>query len=167
MTKISFRFDNRLSRGVSIDLCLLVEKLYPFCFVMAKSIICVVDFSESSQQVLQCAADLSATFHSHLSVLYPYRLLQTTRGEDLMELKKRKEKEAIQQFESLEKRLLAGRDLDVDFSSEIGFVTDRIENRTRQNPAQFVVIGRSLVNANKESFDEMMKHLPSPLVIVP
>ncbi len=142
------------------------ERVGEFRF-MAKSIICVVDFSESSQNTLQTAADLSAQYHSHLTVLYPYRLLQTNRGEDLVDLKKRKEAEAATKFAALEKSVLKGKDVSFDFSSEIGFITDRIESRTRKIPVQFLVIGKSLLMANRESFEELISHLASPLIIVP
>ncbi len=166
MTKIRFGFDqcNRPTGKCSPKF--VERKLLQIRF-MAKSIICVVDFSESSQNALQTAADLSAQNHTHLTVLYPYRLLQTSRGEDLMDLKKRKEAEAASKFAVLEKSVLKGKDVSFEFSSEIGFITDRIESRTRKLPIQFLVIGKSLLMANKESFEELLTHLASPLIIVP
>ena len=57
-----------------------------YLIYIAKSILCAIDFSESSLNALKYAADLSARYNSHLTVLYPYRLLPAGK-EDVMERK--------------------------------------------------------------------------------
>jgi hypothetical protein len=133
---------------------------------MGKSILCVIDFSESSLHALKWAADLSARFHSHLTVLYPYRLLQTPKGE-VIQAKKQNEELALKKFEALEEDYLNGKVTSFDFAPEVGFITDRIEEHLRKNSIMFMVIGKNMNSTNQENLDDLLSTVKVPVVFVP
>ena len=122
---------------------------------MSKSILCAIDFSESSLHALKCAADLSARYNSHLTVLYPYRLLSTNK-DDVVEIKKKNEDLAIRKFESLENDYLNGKVTSFDFTAEVGFLTVRVEDHLRKNPVQFLVLGRNMNSSSQENHDKLL-----------
>lgn len=84
-----------------------------------------------------------------------------------MVMKRKKEEDAITNFTSLEKRMLEGKAVSYDFKTEVGFITDRIEDYSRKNSIHFLVLGNHLVETNKETFDELVKNIEIPLVIIP
>lgn len=142
--------------------------LFKICvvIVMPKSILCAIDFSESSLNALKWAADLSGKFNSHLTVLYPYRLLQTNK-EDVLELKKKNVELATRKFESLENDFLNGKVTSFEFSPEVGFLTDRIEDHLRKNHILMMVIGKNMNSSSQENLDELINHVGVPVVVIP
>jgi nucleotide-binding universal stress UspA family protein len=133
---------------------------------MPKSILCAIDFSESSLNALKWAAELSARFNSHLTVLYPYRLLQATK-EDVVELKKKNVELATRKFEALENDYLNGKVMSFEFSPEVGFLTDRIEDHLRKNSILLMVIGKNMNSTNQENLDDLINHVKVPVVVIP
>jgi nucleotide-binding universal stress UspA family protein len=133
---------------------------------MPKSILCAIDFSESSLNALKWAADLSSKFNSHLTVLYPYRLLQTSK-EDVLELKKKNIELATRKFASLENDYLNGKVMSFEFSPEVGFLTDRIEDHLRKNHILMMVIGKNMNSSSQENLDELINHVGVPVVVIP
>jgi nucleotide-binding universal stress UspA family protein len=133
---------------------------------MAKSILCALDFSESSLNALKWAAELSSRFNCHLTVLYAYRLLQTTR-EDVVQLKKKNEEIATRKFEALENDYLNGKVISFDFTAEVGFLTDRIEDHLRKNSILMMVIGKNMNSTNQENLEDLMKRVKIPVVVIP
>lgn len=129
-------------------------------------ILCLVDFSESSNRALQWAVQMAHVLQAHITVLHVFRLLQSKNGEALM-LKKAKEADAISHFIELERSLLRDKDISYDFKTEVGFITDRIDDHTRNNLIRFVVTDKSMTERNKESFDELIKKIQIPMVIIP
>jgi Universal stress protein family len=129
-------------------------------------ILCVVDFSEASHRALRWTVKIARCLDTHVTVLYTFRLTQSKNGEALS-LKRKKEEEAVIQFRAMENDLLIGKDLSYDFRTEVGFFTDRIEDYIAKNTIQLLVIGKTLPEGNKETFEELIKNLQIPLVIIP
>ena len=63
------------------------------------SILCAIDFSDSSLQALQWAIPEAQKHNYHISVLYPYRLDQIRKKEDVLQSKKAMDVEAVEKFE--------------------------------------------------------------------
>jgi len=134
---------------------------------MSLSILCVIDFSESSKKVLQWAAENARTNQSHLTVLYSYRLTPVRNGESIVALKRKIEDEANQNFKILETDLLLDKHITYDFKTEVGFIADRVQEHSKNHPINFLVIDKCIRTSNKESFDELMENMQVPLVIIP
>jgi len=134
---------------------------------MTLSILCVIDFSDSSRNALQWAADNARTYQLHLTVLYSYRLNHVRHGESIVALRKKIEDEANQNFKILENDLLLNRHISYDFKTEVGFIADRVEEHSKNHPINFLVIDKNIRTSNKESFDDLMEHMQVPLVIIP
>jgi nucleotide-binding universal stress UspA family protein len=128
-------------------------------------ILCTTDFSVSSQDALRWSIDLAKRLGAHITVLYTYRLFK--RDGEIINSKRIIEEEALLNFGKLERELLAGAGVDYDFKSEVGFVTDRVEEHAKKRDVSFLVMGRGMQSLNKEGFDELVSHLRVPLVIVP
>jgi nucleotide-binding universal stress UspA family protein len=133
---------------------------------MPKTILCTIDFSDSSKHALQWAIVISRELKTHLTVLYTYRL-RVIQKEEVVQMRKKLENDAIKIFSAWEKELLKGRGISYDFKTEVGFISDRIEEHTKHNPVSFLVMGKNNSASNKESFDDLVKHIDIPLVIVP
>ena len=133
---------------------------------MAKSILCAIDFSESSLNALKWAVDLSARFSCHLTVLYPYRLIPAAK-EDVVQVKKKNEEIATRKFEALENDYLNGKVVSFNFTAEVGFLADRIEDHLRKNSILMIVIGKNMNSTNQENLDEMISHVKVPVVVIP
>jgi K+-sensing histidine kinase KdpD len=133
---------------------------------MDNTILCTIDFSEASKDVLRYAVNLSKQFKSHITVLYTYRLFNSQNGA-LIEMRKKMEESAKQNFTMLEKEILAGSGVSYDFKVEIGFVSNRVEEYAKKNGVSFLVMGKKMNGSSKESFDELAENLHVPLVIVP
>jgi K+-sensing histidine kinase KdpD len=133
---------------------------------MDNTILCTIDFSEASKDVLRYAVNLSKQFKSHITVLYTYRLFNSQNGA-LIEMRKKMEESAKQNFTMLEKEILAGSGVSYDFKVEVGFVSNRVEEYAKKNGVSFLVMGKKMNGSSKESFDELAENLNVPLVIVP
>lgn len=134
--------------------------------MMTNSILCTIDLSESSKPAVRWAVTMAQQMKTHLTILYTYRLLQYRNGEAL-QLKRKMEDEARQIFLLLETELLAGKGISYDFKTEIGFVTDRIEDHAKKNTLSFLVMNKHANDAGKETIDELMEHIHVPVLLVP
>jgi nucleotide-binding universal stress UspA family protein len=133
---------------------------------MANSILCTIDLSESSKPAVHWAVTMAQQLKTHLTILYTYRLLQYRNGEAL-ELKRKMEDDAGQKFLLLEKELLIGKGISYDFKTEIGFVTDRIEDHARKNTLSFLVMNKNSNQEGKETIEDLMEHIHVPVLLVP
>lgn len=133
---------------------------------MANTILCTIDFSQSSRQAVHWAATMAQQLKVHLTILYTYRLIHVPAGE-VLQLKRKVEDEARRQFETLEKELLAGKGISYDFKIEIGFVSDRIEDHAKKNELNFLVIDKNISTNSKDTFDELLEHIHVPTLVVP
>ena len=134
---------------------------------MSLSILCVIDFSESSKKALEWAAENARTYESHLTVLYSYRLIDIRNGENIIELRRKIEDEANRNFKILENDLLLNKHISYDFKTEVGFIAGRVEEHVKNHPINFLVIDKNLRMSNKESFDDLMENTQVPLLIIP
>lgn len=133
---------------------------------MTKGILCSIDFSESSKDALRWSVSLAKLLNTNLTILYTYRLLNSQNGE-VVQMKKKIEENAMQNFESLEKELLKGQAIKYLFKVEVGFVSSRVGDYARKNGISFLVMGSKMHPNNQESFDELANNIQVPLVIVP
>ncbi len=134
---------------------------------MSASVLCIIDFSESSRKALQWAIANAMSHKSHLTILYPYRLTRAQYGESAIALRKKIEDEARKSFGILEQDLLVNKKISYDFKTEVGFISDRVEEHTKNHPVVFMVINKSIRKGNRESFDELVDGTEIPLVIIP
>jgi hypothetical protein len=79
-------------------------------------ILCLVDFSESSNRALQWAVQMADILHAPITVLHVFRLLQSKSGEALL-MKKAKEADANSHFVELERSLLLNKKINYDFKT--------------------------------------------------
>lgn len=131
-----------------------------------KTILCTIDFSQSTRQSITWAVALATQLRAHLSILYTYRLNQARAGE-IITMKKVIEEEARQKFAELEKECLVNSGVSYDFSIEVGFVSDRIEDRAKKNPLDFLVMDKTMKVNSNESLEELMEHIHVPMLVVP
>jgi nucleotide-binding universal stress UspA family protein len=131
-----------------------------------KTILCTVDFSESTRHSLEWAVSLARHMRAHLSILYTYRLIQPRSGE-IINIKKVMEHEARQKFELLEKDFLQNSGIVYDFKVEVGFISDRIEDRAKNNALDFVVMDKTMRSNSNESLEELLEHIHVPMLLVP
>jgi len=143
-----------------------VKGLYLFIRCMPKAILCTIDFSHPSRQVVRWAVTLAREFKAHLTLLYTYRLIHV-KGEEALKLKKKMEDEALLNFGSLEKEMLNGTGISYDFKTEVGFIADRVEEHVRKNSIDFLVMNKNISQESKEAFDELVEHTQIPVIIVP
>jgi len=132
---------------------------------MKNEILCTTDFSEASKNALRWSIDLAKRLHSHITILYTYRLIK--QNEAAIPMKKKMEEEAQANFSELERELLVGNGITYDFKTEVGFVADRVEEHAKKKDVGFLVMGKSMTIGSKEGFEELMEHLQVPLIIVP
>ncbi len=134
---------------------------------MTTSILCVIDFSNPSNRALKWAIANASKLKMHLTVLYPYRLIQPRNGESLLRMKEKIENEAVESFRIIEKDLLINRGLSYDFKSEVGFVADRVEEHAKSHDINFLVMDKTIFTLDKELSDDLVEYLTVPLVIIP
>lgn len=143
-----------------------VKKTLKLPDTMAKTILCTIDFSDSSRQALEWAVTIARQMKAHLTVLYTFRLLHARNGE-VLNLKREMEQNAYSQFASLEKDILYGKGISYDFRTEIGFTSDRIEDHARKNSLNFLIMDKNISSSTKENFDQLMEHLQVPTLLIP
>jgi hypothetical protein len=125
----------------------------------------VTDFTDASKEAIKWSVRLCKKLKCHLTILYTYRIFK--QNNDTVSLKKQSEDEAFRKFCSLEKEVLAGEGISYDFKTEIGFINNRVEDHLKKSKISFLVANQEISNRNKESFDDLVKKLKVPLVIVP
>jgi hypothetical protein len=131
------------------------------------SILTVIDFSESSKEVLKWSACMAEKLNAHLTILHPYRLNQLDKKDDVVGVKKKLELDAAKNFEQLSHGILTNTKEPADFRAEVGFIQDRVQDYARRNGVLFFVIGLNLAVGNKEILEEIIKETEVPLVVVP
>jgi len=132
-----------------------------------KTILCAIDFSESSIHALRWAVEIAVLLEAHLTIVYPYRLIHTGNGGEVVRMKKAIEEEAIRNFAPLEKDILIGASLSYDFSPEVGFISDRVRDHARKQALSFLVIGRMAGEGSSEVMRDLVDGIGVPMVVVP
>lgn len=131
------------------------------------AILCLIDFSEASGQALKWAANEAQKLDTHLTVLYPYRLTHLNGKDDLIQLRRGIDTEAVVNFEKIAKETLNGTVVDYEFKPEVGFMNDRIYAHSHKKEFAMLVISKRMAVTNKESMMELIELIKFPLVIVP
>ncbi len=135
-----------------------------------KAILCALDFTETSDQVIKVALELAAQKHTNLVVLYAYRLLQP-KNQDIAEYRKDIETRAREDFDGIVKRLHINGDVPYEFRSEIGFLSDRIEVYLKKHAVDVIVMSQSLahnINEHKGlTFEHFLDSTKIPVLVVP
>ena len=135
-----------------------------------KPILCALDFSKSSIHVLKMAFDLATRFETSVTILFAYRLVQSSDGA-ITEFRKGVEAQALNDFEGLINKLSVKGSVKYEFRSEIGFLSDRIEVFAQQNKIDMVVISLEMANTINDHkgllLRDFIKSTKTPLLIVP
>lgn len=136
-----------------------------------KQILCVIDFSEETEKVLEEAANLADASKAHLIVLFPYRLIGQGHGDDMVALKTTLESEAQKKFQNLKNALPGLEKASCEFHPEIGFAAGRISAYLRKKYVDTVIIGEQQLNEgyNKNGADlpDMISASRVPFIVVP
>ena len=130
------------------------------------TVLCVIDFSTSAEKVLQSAAQLAIKNKARITILHPYRLNQVVKKEDLGKVKRDIDEEAALNFKKMSHILTQG-DIAYDFRSEVGFLTDRIQEHMRTSNIRMLVMDKGLADANREALNELTHQLEIPVILVP
>jgi hypothetical protein len=131
------------------------------------SVLSIIDFSPASMQALKWASQAAGSLQSHLTILYPYRLNQLGRLEDISVVKKNIDREAVQSFKDLAEPIVKDDGVTYDFRAEVGFVSDRVSFYSSRNQIRMIVMSKMTATANTEALNDLLEVIPVPLVIVP
>jgi nucleotide-binding universal stress UspA family protein len=135
-----------------------------------KTILCALDFSEASENIVKQALEMAAQKGNMLVVLYAYRLIQP-KGETIADYRNKIEKQARGNFEAIINGLNVNSTVPVDFRTEIGFVSDRIEAYATDNEVDLIVMGQHLAHSINEhrgdTFDTFLETVQRPVLVVP
>lgn len=132
-----------------------------------KTILCAIDFSESSIHALRWAAEMAVLLEAHLTIVYPYRLIRAENGGEVVRMKRALEEEALRKFEPLRQDILAGVTISYDFLPEVGFISDRVRDHAQKKTLRFLVMGKMAGDGNKEILSDVVNEMKVPVVIVP
>ena len=131
-----------------------------------KGILCTIDFSDGSTAALKWAIKFSGELGCNLTILFAYRLSKNV-SEEVVAWKKKMESDAKEKFTVLESKYLSGTHLTYEFRTEVGFVSDRIEEYSKKNSFSFLVMDRDMCTKSKDTLEDLMEHLNVPLIIIP
>ncbi len=132
---------------------------------MESSILCITDFSQSSDHAVRWAIEMAESKKCHITVLHSFRLLQTN-GKAL-QLKQKQEENALLDFKKMEIALFKGHLISYDFKTEVGFIIDRIEDHAKNNQMDLLVLSKHISEENKEILDDLIDRIKIPLAIIP
>jgi nucleotide-binding universal stress UspA family protein len=120
---------------------------------------------------VEVAARIAHANKTHLTILFPYRLISYAYKEDISKLKGRLEQEAREKFSALEKKVEILGDVFFEFQPEIGFAVDRIKSYVRQNKVDMIVISqsqaKSINEVNVTALENLIANSNTPFTIVP
>jgi nucleotide-binding universal stress UspA family protein len=135
------------------------------------SILCVIDFSESSLKALKWTVKLASENNARVTVLFCYRLITPTDDRETLNLKRDMEEEASKKFDALQKDLVKNQVFSCDFVTEIGFYPYRIEIFLKEKPVGLIVMGNSIIDNfhdyKRMTFEQFLKNVKVPVVVVP
>lgn len=136
-----------------------------------RTILCAIDFSESSLSALRWAFKLAELTQAQVTILFCYRLISF--GDELESsiMKRDIEAKAVEQFHDIEKKIMDFTPVPYEFITEIGFFSSRIEMYIRKSSVSMLVMGNSVIanfNEHKNlNFDQFLLKTKIPVVIVP
>jgi nucleotide-binding universal stress UspA family protein len=138
---------------------------------MSKTVLCPIDFSDSSLGALSYAVTAAHAKGAGLTVLFSYRLIQHEKGEEILVFRKKMEEEARRQFKMLESKFKDQLAAVPDFLVQIGFISDSIQSYVRKHAVELLVLDRGIYHLLNDhghaAPDEFLSSLNVPFVIVP
>ncbi|MBL6449357.1 universal stress protein [Fulvivirga sp. 29W222] len=141
---------------------------------MFKSIICPVDFSESSANALSFALDIAQSNQSELVVLYTYRLISGTddkAGANRISLKRQQEEIANKRIEELKKRFPEFEQVRHTFLAEVGFINDRLAMAIEKYNVDLIVLTENIKMRLKERWEDgdesVLARFNCPVLLIP
>ena len=136
-----------------------------------KTILCAIDFSESSLQALKWTFSLAQLIQAKVTILFCYRLIGAKDNEGTLDLKSNMENIALKKFSEIEKKLSPVPSVPYQFIMEVGFFSFRIEMFMRKSPMSLLVMGDSIVQNFNEyknlSFEQFLKNSMVPVLLIP
>lgn len=136
-----------------------------------RPILCVIDLSETCQQVLEVAARMAYAYKSHLTILFPYRLIDNGYKGEIAKLKSSLELDAKEKFNAFRDRVTMLEHVSFEFQPEIGFSADRISSFVKRNKVHSVVISQRQANqideVNHFALQALISNSKLPFTIVP
>lgn len=136
-----------------------------------RPILCVIDLTKASVQVIEVAARMAYAFKSPMTILFPYRLIEKDYMGEMSKLKMKLELEAGKKFEELKKEIPMLDQVSYEFLPEIGFSYDRISSYVKRTKVDLVVIGQRQANAinelNNIALQTLITNSKLPFTIVP
>lgn len=137
---------------------------------MKPSILCIIDLRSEASKVLEVAASVAQLTRSRLIIVFPYRLLNAKKGNDLLRQKYWLESDAREKFSALKKKIFK-QQLQYEFFPELGFVPDRVEDHLSRDNVDLIVIGNRQVYEfladNGISIQDFSRQMNIPLLVVP
>jgi nucleotide-binding universal stress UspA family protein len=136
-----------------------------------RPILCVIDLTQASVQVLEVAARMAYAYKSHLTILFPYRLIDNGYRGEISKLKLKLELDAKEKFGSIKEQVSLLDQVAYEFLPEIGFPADRINSFVRRNKIDSVVISQHQANLMNEvnhlALQNLITNSRLPFTIVP
>jgi hypothetical protein len=136
-----------------------------------RPILCVIDLSETSIKVLEVAARMAYANKTHLTILFPYRLINNGFRDDVSKLKAKLEQDARERFEAIEKKVEALKLIAFDFHPEIGFAADRISSYLRRTKVDMIILSQreadSIGDVNGLGLRNLIAFSKVPFTIIP
>lgn len=141
---------------------------------MFKSIICPVDFSESSVNALAFALDIAQSNQSELVVLYTYRLISGSNDKQVankVTLKKEQEEIASKRIEELKEHFPEFAKVKHTFLAEVGFISDRLAMAIEKYNADLVVLTENIKQRLQEKWEvdneNVLTRFHCPVLLIP
>ena len=135
-----------------------------------KAILCALDFSEASENIVKQAMDMAMQRGGGLIVLYAYRLIQPMEG-SMVDYRNSMEERAGRNFEAIMNRIEMNGSVPYEFRTEIGFLSDRVEDFTKRNTVDLIVMGQNLARTINEhrgmTFEHFLDTVNLPVLVVP
>lgn len=131
------------------------------------AVLSIIDFTEPSMESLKWASQTASKLQSHLTILYPYRLTELSRFEDVSSVKKNLDKQALKSFHAMAEPIVRDNGVSYDFRSEVGFVSDRVYSYSSKNEIMMIVLSRKVAQNSPDVLSDLLAVIPVPLVIVP
>ena len=139
--------------------------------MVRKTILCAVDFSESSLHALRWTMAEAQLHKTQVIFLFCYRLIATGDEVESLNMKHDIETKALEQFHKTEIEFISKATVPYQFIMEVGFFSSRIEMFVRKSPVSLLVLGSSIIENFNEyknlSFDQFIRTSKVPVVIVP
>lgn len=130
-----------------------------------KSIVCALDFSDSSEKALEVASALARKHQAQLAILFSYRLLPAELNDEASTIKSRILTNAKEKFQKLEQKFTLPGSVDYEFKTEIGFLADRVENFARKKNVDLVVLSEEQAHTVNDQRGSNLKEILEELNI--